>query len=293
MRKRILAVHDISAVGKCSLTVALPVLSAAGIETAVLPTAVLSTHTGEFTGYTFRDLTDDLRPMMEHWQSLGLTFDAIYTGYLGSSRQLALVEELFDRFGGENTLLAVDPVMADGGQMYSCFAPDFPAGMAHLCRRADLIVPNLTEAALLLGRPYDADPGEDGVEELLRALAKLGPGKVVLTGVGNAAGKTGAAALDARTGEICRAFSPRLPGVFYGTGDVFASALLGGVLGDIPLSQALPIAVNTVYASARATCRAGTPRRFGVDFEGQLPQYIRALSRAHSTQLGRNAWIKK
>jgi len=293
MRKRILAVHDISAVGRCSLGVALPILSAAGIETAVLPTAVLSTHTGEFTGYTFRDLTADLRPMMDHWAALGLRFDAIYTGYLGSIEQLTLVHELFDRFARPDTLLAVDPVMADFGSMYTGIHPDFPAGMAQLCARAQLITPNLTEAALLLGEPYRAAPDTQQLQQMLKALSALGPAQVVITGVGGDPRHTGAVAYTRAQDACCSAASPRLPGMFYGTGDIFASALLGALLGDIPLAQALRIAVDMVYASSRATCRAGTPRPYGVDFEGQLPRYIRALSRAHSTQLGRNAWIKR
>lgn len=276
-----MAVHDISAVGKCSLTVALPILSAAGIEVSVLPTAVLSTHTGGFTGYTFRDLTADIRPMMAHWASLGIEFDAIYTGYLGSFDQLNLMHELFDSFAQPGTLVAVDPVMADNGALYACFSPDFPAGMAGLCARARLITPNMTEAALLLDRPYYPGPyGKEYVEDTLRALSRLGPSQTVLTGVHLDEGTMGAAAYDRATGKIEYAFSPRVEGVFHGTGDVFASALLGGVLRGLSLGAALGIAVDFVYRCAKITHEAGTDLRYGVNFESNLPGYIHALGQA-------------
>ncbi|MDD4796346.1 MAG: pyridoxamine kinase [Eubacteriales bacterium] len=279
-QKRLLAVHDISAVGKCSLTVALPILSAAGIEVSVLPTAVLSTHTGGFTGYTFHDLTAQIRPMMAHWASLGIEFDAIYTGYLGSFDQLRLMHELFDGFARPQTLLAVDPVMADNGALYACFSPDFPAGMADLCARAQLITPNMTEAALLLGRPYRPGPcTKEHVEDTLRALAALGPHSVVLTGIHLDARTMGAAALDSQ-GCVRYAFSPQVDGVFYGTGDVFASALLGGVLRGLPLGDALDIAVDFVYQGVRVTKQAGTDLRYGINFESNLPGYIRALQQS-------------
>ncbi|MBR3477470.1 MAG: bifunctional hydroxymethylpyrimidine kinase/phosphomethylpyrimidine kinase, partial [Candidatus Methanomethylophilaceae archaeon] len=157
-QKRILAVHDISCVGKCSLTVALPIISAAGVECAVLPTAVLSTHTGGFTGFTFRDLTGDIKPIGAHWSSLGIRFDAIYTGFLGSFEQIELVKELIDGMSGQDVKVYVDPVMADKGKMYSVFGPDFPAGMRSLCEKADLIMPNMTELAFMLGFEYKDVP---------------------------------------------------------------------------------------------------------------------------------------
>lgn len=280
-QKRLLAVHDISAVGKCSLTVVLPILSAAGIEVSVLPTAVLSTHTGGFTGYTFRDLTADIRPMMAHWAALDIRFDAIYTGYLGSFDQLRLMHELFDGFARPETLLAVDPVMADNGALYASFSRDFPVGMAGLCARAQLITPNMTEAALLLGRPYRPGPYEkEYVEDVLRALSALGPRRVVLTGIHLDERTMGAAALDETTGSVQYAFSPRVEGVFHGTGDVFASALLGGVLRGLTLGDALGIAVDFVYRCAWVTKQAGTDLRYGVNFESNLPGYIRALEQA-------------
>lgn len=149
-QKRVLAIHDVSCVGKCSLTVALPIISATGVECSALPTAVLSTHTGGFTGYTYRDLTVDIMPIMNHWKSLNVRFDGIYTGFLGSFEQIDLVSDIFDQLG-EHALICVDPVMADNGQLYKVFPPTFPAGMRKLCAKADVILPNITEATLLLG----------------------------------------------------------------------------------------------------------------------------------------------
>ena len=204
---KILAVHDISCFGKCSLTVALPILSAAGAAVSAIPTAVLSTHTGGFTGYTYRDLTADIPGILRHWKSLGLEFDAIYTGFLGSFGQLAVVSDLIDEFRGPGTLVCVDPVMADDGRLYASFGPEFPAGMAGLCRRADLIVPNRTEAALLLGEPYREGPcGREEVEGILRRLSDLGPRRVVLTGVSFEPDRVGCAVFDRETGRTDYAF---------------------------------------------------------------------------------------
>ena len=172
-QKRVLAVHDISGVGRCSLTVALPIISAAGVECSVLPTAVLSTHTGGFTGYTCRDLTDDLLPMARHWSSLGERFDAIYMGYLGSFAQMDMMREVFSILAEKDTLIAVDPVMGDNGKLYAAFDMTFPPAMRELCTHADLIKPNMTEAALLLGEEYRPGPyTREYVEGLLTRLAK-------------------------------------------------------------------------------------------------------------------------
>ncbi|MCL2486439.1 MAG: bifunctional hydroxymethylpyrimidine kinase/phosphomethylpyrimidine kinase, partial [Oscillospiraceae bacterium] len=200
---RVLTMQDISCMGRCSLTVALPILSAAGIETSILPTAILSTHTGNFTGYTFRDLTDDIGGIISHWDDLGATFDAVYTGYLGSERQLAIAGDIFDKYKASGALIVVDPVMGDDGRMYAGFSDDFPRGMAGLCAKADIIVPNLTEAAFLLGEPYiGAVYDESYIEGILHRLHGLGADKIVLTGVsfdhGNREGaypKIGAACL--------------------------------------------------------------------------------------------------
>lgn len=278
-QKRVLAIHDISCFGKCSLTVALPVISAAGIETVALPTAVLSTHTGGISGYTWRDLTDDIEPIKNHWASLGLKFDAIYTGYLGSFRQLELVSDIFDTFRPEDGLIIVDPVMADNGTLYAGFTPDFPAGMAKLCGKADLIVPNVTEAALMLGCEYKSGPYEKSyVEKLMGDLSDLGPKKVMLTGISFDNDHLGAACFDNEKNEYSYYFDRRLEGSYHGTGDVFASAVTAAATRGLPLSKAMEIAVHFTVESIDRTRKAGTDRRFGVNFEESLPTLLRGMA---------------
>ncbi|MCL2148978.1 MAG: bifunctional hydroxymethylpyrimidine kinase/phosphomethylpyrimidine kinase, partial [Methanomassiliicoccaceae archaeon] len=174
-QKRVLAIHDISCVGKCSLTAALPIISSSGAECAVMPTAVLSTHTGGFEGYTYRDLSDDLLPIWSHWRALGLRFDCVYTGFLGSSGQIGAVSRIIDEARGDGALIVVDPVMGDAGELYPVFDKDFPDGMRRLCGKADVILPNMTEAALLLGEGYAPPPHSKWYTEgLLERLGRLG-----------------------------------------------------------------------------------------------------------------------
>ena len=171
-QKRVAAIHDLSGFGKCSLTVALPILSAAGIEACAMPTAILSTHTGGISGYTYRDLTSDMRAFMQHWKSLDIQFDATYSGFLGSFEQLDLVKEFFELFRSKNNLILVDPVMADNGELYRIFQPEFATGMRSLCRKADIIVPNLTEAALLLEESYHPGPYTQAyIEKILKRIS--------------------------------------------------------------------------------------------------------------------------
>lgn len=276
--KRVAAIHDISGFGKCSLTVALPILSAAGIETSALPTAVLSTHTGGFSGYTYLDMTGEMRPFMKHWKSLDIRFDAIYSGFLGSFEQLDIVKEFFTGFRGEDTLVMVDPVMADNGELYSIFAPGFASGMKELCSKADIIVPNLTEASLLLEERYNPGPYTRAyIEDLLLKLSKLGPKQIVLTGVYFNDNELGAATYDRTTGVTDYTFVDKVPGYYHGTGDVFASAVLSGLLNGFSLSESAGIAVRYTANSIRRTHRAGTDVRFGVDFEHGFPELLKEL----------------
>ena len=275
-QKKALAVHDISCVGKCSLTVALPILSAAGVETAVLPTSVLSTHTGGFEGYTFHDLTGEVEPIVNHWESLGLTFDAIYTGYLGSKEQIGLMKDLFRRLG-KGALKLVDPVMADNGALYAGFAPDFPREMRALCAQADVIVPNFTEAALMLGEPYVAGPyTKEYIEGLLRRLTAVCPGRIVLTGVFFDDTAVGAAGYDPASDRVDYALAPRIPGYFHGTGDVFGSALLAALLSGKTLGEAIDIAARFTAQSIQLS-DPGREKKYGVRFEAALPGLMRDL----------------
>ncbi len=276
-QKRVLAVHDLSCVGRCSLTVALPILSAAGLEASALPTAVLSTHTGGFTGMTFRDLTQDLPAIFQHWKTLDLAFDAIYTGYLGSAEQVALVEQLFDAFRGEQTKIIVDPVMGDHGKLYPGMSEKMPQLMKRLCQRADVIVPNQTEAALMLGRPYLETPDQAEVDDLMQALREMTQASVVLTGISPEEGKLGAAVYDRETGQSACPAAPHMPGSYHGTGDVYASALTGAYMAGKTLVQAAQIAADFTQQSIVETLPLGLETRYGVCFERALPQLLRAL----------------
>lgn len=277
-QKRVAAIHDLSGFGKCSLTVALPILSAAGIETSALPTAFLSTHTGGIRGYTYRDLTADMRPVMQHWKSLDIRFDAIYTGYLGSFEQLDIVKEFFDIFRTKDSLILVDPVMGDNGELYTNFTHEFAAGMRSLCQKADIIVPNLTEASLLLDEPFCPGPYTASyIESILLKLSKLGPKKIVLTGVFFNDDELGAATYDQATNTTDYVFTQKIPGYYHGTGDVFASALLAALLNDFSLIESAAIAVNFTTDSIRRTYIAKTDYRFGVNFEQSFPDFLKEL----------------
>ena len=277
-QKRVAAIHDLSGFGKCSLTVALPILSAAGIEAAALPTAILSTHTGGISGYTYRDLTNDMRPIMKHWKSLDLKFDAIYTGFLGSFEQQDIVKEFFDMFRRDDNLILVDPVMGDNGELYTIFTREFAAGMRSLCEKADIIVPNLTEAALLLDEPFHPGPYTHAyIESTLRKLGALGPQKVVLTGVYFKEDQLGAATYDRTTDTIDYVFTQKIPGYYHGTGDVFASALLSALMNDFSLTESAAIAVNFTADSIRRTYKAKNDYRFGFNFEQSFPDFLKEL----------------
>ncbi len=278
-QKRVAAIHDISGFGKCSLTVALPIISAAGVETTVMPTAVLSTHTGGFTGFTYRDLTEDMRPIADHWQSLNIGFDGIYSGFLGSFEQIDIVCEFIDKFKkSDDTVVIVDPAMADNGKMYTIFDMAFAKKMASLCAKADIIVPNFTEAAFILGEEYVEPPySKEYVEGLLKRLAALGPKKIVLTGVTFDNEKLGSASYDAETETIDYCLSDIIDGYYHGTGDVYASAFLGAYLNGKTLAESAAVAVDFTRGSIQRTKDAGTDVRFGVDFERGLPKYIKDL----------------
>jgi len=265
-QKNILAVHDISCIGRCSLTVALPVISAAGITASILPTAVLSTHTGGFEGYTYRDLTEDMLPIADHWQTLNTRFDAIYTGYLGSHKQLKIIEELINRF---NTLVIVDPVMADFGRLYSGFTADFPQGMLKLCQQADVVTPNITEALLMLGEPYKEGPyTREYICGILEALVRLIKSKIVLTGVYLNESEYGAAAYN--NGKIYFALGEHFPGQYHGTGDLFASVLSSALVSGNSLNQATDAAVKFTAESIKRTYQSGADLKYGVNFEAGL-----------------------
>ena len=273
--KRILTVQDISCVGQCSLTVALPILSAAGLETAILPSAVLSTHTAGFTGYTFRDLTEDIPGIVAHWKKEHIRFDAIYTGYLGSSRQISLVKEMLTELAAENFTGIVDPAMADGGKLYPAFDMAYVKEMRSLCAAADIILPNITEACFLTGMEYREHYDEAYIRALLDALRASGAKTVVLTGVGYTGDSTGVTV--AEDGNIRYYQHRRIPKGSHGTGDVYAAAFVGAFLRGKPLFDAASLAAEYTVRCIENT--VGDPGHwYGVKFEPVLPYYIAELN---------------
>ena len=274
---KILTVQDISCVGQCSLTVALPIISACGVETCVLPSAVLSTHTAGFSGYTFRDLTDDMPAIEAHWKREGIAFDAIYTGYLGSTQQIAYVQSLCENVLCEGGKVVIDPAMADNGKLYYGFTPEFASAMAELCGKADLIIPNITEASFMLGIPYNPDYDEQYIRKVLKDLTGLGCSTAALTGIGFNEGEIGVYAYNAETDEYFSYFNERLPVSFHGTGDIYASATVGALMRGYTVNEALEIAVDFTLESMKKTLADPNYRTYGVNFEEALPYYIRRL----------------
>ncbi|MBE7087715.1 MAG: pyridoxamine kinase [Clostridiales bacterium] len=272
--KRILTIQDISCVGKCSLTVALPIISAFGVETSVLPTAVLSTHT-MFKGFTFRDLTCDIEDIEKHWLDQKIDFDSIYTGYLGSFEQLELCSKIFKDFKKKDNFILVDPVMADNGKLYPGFDQNFADNMAVLCGKADIIVPNLTEASFMLHTPYIAEGyDEDYIKDLLVKLTDLGCNKAILTGVSFEKDKLGVYTYDKNTKEYFSYFRERLPVSFHGTGDIFSSALCGALAIDKGIEESLKIAVDYTVESIKVTMDNPEHNWYGVEFEKTFPYLI-------------------
>lgn len=278
MQKTAAAVHDLSGFGKCSLTVILPVLSAAGIACSAVPTAVLSSHTGGLSGVYHQDFTQGVRAFTRQWSDLSLRFDALYTGYMSSPGQIAACEELVSSLRRRDTLFLADPALGDHGRLYQGISKETADAMLSFCRGADLILPNRTEAALLLGEELrDEMPERAEAALLLPRLAQLGPRRVVLTGVSFSQESIGAACYDAETGKIDFAAAPRVQGHFHGTGDLFGAALLAGLLCGRALPEAMQMSVHFVSRSIFRTWRAGTDPRFGVDFEEELPSLMREL----------------
>lgn len=274
--KKVMTIQDISCIGKCSLTAALPIISSLGIETAIVPTAVLSTHT-QFKGFTFRDLTDDMLPIKEHWAKEKFTFDAIYTGYLGSHRQIDIVLDFFETFG-QNCPIIIDPAMADNGALYAGFDDEFPGAMAKLCSAADIILPNISEASLMVNAPY---PGEDAdeatIKDLLQKLAKLGSKKCVITGVTLSDSTFGFMGLDTETNEYFSYGTPKVDYRSHGTGDVFASSFTGALVRGQSIGEALKTAADFTSACIKNTFEDPDSVNYAVNFEYEIPNLIKTV----------------
>jgi pyridoxine kinase len=273
--KKILTIQDISCVGQCSLTVALPILSACGVETCVLPSAVLSTHTAGFTGFTFRDLTDDMPAIRQHWIKEGIRFSAIYTGYLGSIKQIGYVADIFADTAAADCVKIVDPAMADNGQLYSIFDMDYVEAMKGLCAKADFVVPNITEACFLTGMEYRTEYDRAYIDTLIEKLTKLGCKNVILTGVSYAAGKTGIVVFE--KGAYAYYEHEMLPNSCHGTGDIYASAFVGALVQGKSAYDAAAIAANYTMECIRYTAKVEN-HWYGAAFEPVLGKLIEALS---------------
>lgn len=277
--KRVLAVHDISCFGKCSLTVALPIISAAGHECTVLPNALLSTHTG-IGGFTYKDLTEEMEPILAHWRNLGLGFDSVFTGFLCNNEQISLCCDIIDSLNGSGPLVFADPAMADNGELYTVFGPEFPSEMRRLCAKADVIKPNITEACLMTGTEYVKGPyTKEWIGSLLSELADIGARHVILTGVYFDEENIGAAAYDCSTGRTDYSFRRKYPGDYVGTGDIFSSAAVSALLSGKDLPEAVDIATDLTTGCIARTYEQGTEPLYGVNFEDGLPAFMERLGR--------------
>ena len=272
---KVLTIQDISCVGQCSLTVALPIISACGVETCVLPSAVLSTHTGGFKGFTFRDLTEDMPDIRAHWEKEGIKFDSIYTGYLGSTKQIDYVKDIFASASKEGTLKIVDPAMADNGKLYVGFDAEFVEAMKGLCAEADYILPNITEAAFLTGMPYEDGSDRAYVDELMQKLIALGCKNIILKGLptknGNCIG-----ILTYINGTMGYYEHEKLPNSCHGTGDVYASAFVGALSRGKSADDAVRIAADYAVECIRETAKLDN-HWYGAAFELAIPKLIELL----------------
>jgi len=272
---RVLCINDVSCIGKCSLTVALPVISACGVTCDVLPTALLSTHTGGFKGYTFHDLTGEIPAILKHWKSLDVKFDFIYSGYLGSIEQIDTVEKIKNSFLAEGGKFIVDPVMGDGGKLYDRFDDAFVDKMRELCTQAHYILPNLTEACFLARHPYPHQESADGYA-LVKKLLDVNPCPIV-TGVHE---EKEISVFYAENGIINRITSSLCEGFFVGAGDLFASAFVGCLARGKSARDAVSLATSLTTAAIKRSAKEVPDKRFGLNFEKELFPFLQELNDA-------------
>lgn len=277
--KRVLTIQDISCLGKCSLTVALPLISATGNEAVILPTAVLSTHT-MFKDFTYKDLSDQLDPITQHWKSQDVQLDAIYTGYLGSVEEIHHMEKIFNMFKTKDNIIFIDPVMADNGKLYPNFDMDYVKANTKLCGLADIIVPNITEACFMTDTEYKEEYDEAYIKDLLDKLAQLGSKIVVLTGVSLSEGKTGIMGYDTEKKEYFSYQNDAVGAKYHGTGDIFSSVAVGAYMNDLSIRDALAVAADYTALTIKKTLENPKKPWYGVDFETTIPDLVKALKEA-------------
>ena len=273
--KKVLTIQDISCVGQCSLTVALPILSACGMETCILPSAILSTHTAGFSEFTFRDLTDDIPLIQKHWQKENIKFNAMYTGYLGSTKQIAYVKDILHTMGTENALRIVDPAMADNGKLYPAFDKEYVEAMKELCASADILLPNITEACFLVDAVYQESYDESYIQNLVKKLALLGAKTIVLTGVGYRQGKTGVVVYE--KGKMEYYEHDKISKGCHGTGDIYASAFTGALMKDKSVFESARIAADYTVKCIINT-QGDAEHWYGAKFETALRDLIDMLA---------------
>ncbi len=274
--KRILTIQDISCVGQCSITVALPVLSACGHETAILPSSILSNHTTGFGGYTFRDLSQDMPDILAQWQKENLIFDAVYTGYMGNRAQIDCTIDIFNTVISQNGLKIVDPAMADHGLLYPGFDMEFVQYMKKLCSHADFLLPNLTEACLLTDTTYTETYNEEFIINLAHKLCETGCKNVIFTGVSYSPDTTGVAIFE--NGVYSYYCHEKLPKGSHGTGDLFASAFTGALLKNFSTYNAVKIAADYVLDCIKLTAQY-PDHNYGPVFEPILGQLINQVNK--------------
>lgn len=267
---RVLAINDISCVGKCSLSVTLPIVSACGVTCDALPTALLSTHTGGFEDYTFLDLTEEMEKILPRWKKLNLQFDIVYSGYLGSIEQIRIVERIVREFLKRDGLFIVDPVMGDNGKLYAGFTDEYVAAMRGLCKNADYILPNVTEACYLAEKPYLSD-----IETVFQALQTLCPRPVV---TGLIEGFKIAVCYANENGAMQKYASENVAGFFHGAGDVFASALVGALARGRSEEVAVKLAADFTSAAIRRSSKEVLDKRYGLNFEAEIFSFLKALN---------------
>jgi pyridoxine kinase len=275
--KRIVTIQDISCFGKCSITVALPLVSAMGVECAIIPTSILSTHTGGFKNFTFTDLNEDIPKIANHWKEYDIKFDSIYTGYLGTPKQIDYVIDFISKFREENTLVFVDPAMADKGKLYAGFNSEFPSHMARLCAVADIIVPNITEASFLLDIPYTEEYDEAYILNVCKRLCALGAKKVILTGIHFGNKTQGAYFYDGETGKTYYYCRDTIDVAFHGTGDTFSSVLCAGLTKGYTVERAIKIAVDFTLLTIEKTLPDRINHSYGTKFEECIPELVEMM----------------